>query len=347
MGKGDSPGFVRPWRSTANAFEATAAMHTDTLLPLDEIGVADAKDLAAEIYQLTGGTGKGRSKRDGSLRQSLTWRVILLSSGELRLMVKLLEGHQRTRAGQQVRFVDIPADVGKGFGVFDNSGAANDPKALANNIQTAARTAYGTAGPEFARRLMADGIHKNPDDIRAIIDSFQTKCAPQDADSQVLRVADRFGLVAAAGELACDFGVVPWSPGEALEAARRCFADWFDGRGGAEAGEVQAAISQVCLFIEQHGDSRFEIIGTGDRVNNRAGWRKGDGPEREWLIPPETWKAEVTVGHNPTLVARALADRKMLKRASDGYQCVEKIQGRSQRVYVVTANLLSEQSGHE
>ena len=36
-GKGDSPGFVRLWRSTANAIEAIAAMHSDTLLPLDEL----------------------------------------------------------------------------------------------------------------------------------------------------------------------------------------------------------------------------------------------------------------------------------------------------------------------
>jgi putative DNA primase/helicase len=347
-GKGDSPGFVRPWRSTANALEATAAMHTDAFLPLDELSVADAKDLAAGVYQLTGGTGKGRSARDGSLRQSLTWRVMVVSTGELRLTDKLIEGHQRARAGQEVRLVDIPADAGKGFGVFDNGGAANDPKTLADNIQTAAQTAYGTAGPEFVRRLIAEGLHKSPDDIKAIIDLFRTTHAPKGADSQVFRVADRFGLVAAGGELACDLGVVPWNRGQALEAARRCFTDWLDSRGGAEAGEVQAAISQVRLFIEQHGDSRFEAIGTSDRaVNNRAGWRKGEGLEREWLIPPETWKSEVAVGHHPTLVARVLADRKMLKRAPDGFQCVEKIQGRAQRVYVVTAIILSEGPSHE
>ena len=45
-GKGDSPGFVRPWRSTANALEAAAAMHTDTLLPLDELGAVEAKEAA-------------------------------------------------------------------------------------------------------------------------------------------------------------------------------------------------------------------------------------------------------------------------------------------------------------
>ena len=74
-----------------------------------------------------------------------------------------------------------------------------------------------------------------------------------------------------------------------MDSAGRCFRDWVDSRGGNEAGEVRAAISQVRLFIEQHGDARFEPLGgTPDRpVNNRARWRKEDGEDREWLIPPE------------------------------------------------------------
>jgi putative DNA primase/helicase len=150
--------------------------------------------------------------------------------------------------------------------------------------------------------------------------------------------------VAAAGELAREFGIVPWKEGEALNAAGRCFNDWFASRGGKDAAEVQAAISQVRLFIEQHGDARFEpMSGTRDRpVINRAGCSRGDGADRQWLIPSETWKAEVAVGHDPTFVARVLADRGMLKRAKDGFQCVEKIQGRSTRVYVVTARIVME-----
>ena len=69
---------------------------------------------------------------------------------------------------------------------------------------------------------------------------------------------------------------------------------------------------------------------------------KGRRPEREWLIPSETWKSEVAVGHDPQLVARVLAERGMLKRANDGFQCVERIQNITQRVYVVTARILSE-----
>ena len=190
---------------------------------------------------------------------------MVLSTGELRLTDKLEENRQRARAGQQVRLVDIPADTGEGFGAFDSAGIHNDPKLLADQIKAAAQTSYGTAGPEFIRRLIAEGIHKNPDDIRTMIDAFRQNHAPKEADGQVLRVMDRFGLVAAAGELACDLGIVPWQKGDALEAARRCFTDWFDIRGGAEAGEVQTAISQVRLFIENHGDSRFEPIGAPDR----------------------------------------------------------------------------------
>ena len=344
-GKGDSPGFLRPWRSTANALEAAAALHTDTILVLDELGAVEAREAAAAIYSLTSGTGKGRSKRDGSLRQSMVWRTMVLSTGEIRLTDKLIENRQQARAGQQVRLVDIPADAGKGFGVFDHAGPVDDPKALADAIKIAAQTSYGTAGPEFVRRLINDGVQ--PSEVKAIIDAFRMKYAPQVADAQVLRAADRFGLVAAAGELACELGVAPWQKGDAIEASRRCFVDWCESRGGAEASEVQAAISKVRLFIEQHGDSRFEPVATQDRpVHNRAGWRRGDGVNREWLIPPETWKAEVTVGHDSKLVARVLADRGFLKRAHDGHQRVEKIQGRPQRVYVVAASILSE-PGHE
>ena len=172
-GKGDSPGFVRPWRSTANALEAAAALHTDTVLVLDELGAVEAKEAAAAIYSLTSGTGKGRSKRDGSLRQSMTWRTMVLSTGEIRLTDKLIENRQQARAGQQVRLVDIPADAGQGFGAFDNGGAAGDPKALADQIKAVAQTSYGTAGSEFVRRLITDGIQ--PSDIKAIMDAFRER----------------------------------------------------------------------------------------------------------------------------------------------------------------------------
>jgi putative DNA primase/helicase len=340
-GKGSIPGYVRSWRSTANALEAIAAIHSDALLVLDELGVVEAREAASATYQLSSGSGKGRAARDGSFRTSQTWRTMIISTGELRMSDKLVEGHQRARAGQQVRLVDIPAHATNRFGVFDHGGPDRDGKSIADALKSAARSYYGTAGPAFVRQVIADGIDKNSDDVRAMVAAFQTACAPSGADAQVLRVCDRFGIVAAAGELAREYGIVPWDEGEARDAALRCFKDWLDSRGGAEAGETRAAVSQVRLFIEQHGDARFENLKSSDRpVNNRAGWRRGEGTEQEWLIPGEVWKSEVAVGFDPVMVARVLAERGMLKRANDGFQRPEKVQGRSTRVYVITAKIL-------
>ena len=70
------------------------------------------------------------------------------------------------------------------------------------------------------------------------------------------RAADRFGLIAVAGELARDFGIVPWSQGDAYTASSECFGAWLDRRGGLEPAEVRYGIAQVRRFVEAHGESR-------------------------------------------------------------------------------------------
>ena len=138
-GRGDTPGFIRDWRATANGLEGAAAGASDTALILDELGQAEARDLAAALYMLANGGGKARAHRDGSLREPSTWRVLTLSSGESRLTAKLMEDRGRKpRAGQLVRMLDIPADRGLGFGVFDFVGAGDDAAALAKRCKVAA-----------------------------------------------------------------------------------------------------------------------------------------------------------------------------------------------------------------
>ena len=73
-------------------------------------------------------------------------------------------------------------------------------------------------------------------------------------------------------------------------------------------------MAQVRLFIEQHGDSRFDPLDKPEAKPspNRAGWRKGEGEAREWYIPPEIWKSEICQGLDPKFVARTLAERGMI-----------------------------------
>jgi putative DNA primase/helicase len=57
-GRGDSSGYMRAWRTTANGLEGVAASATDTALILDELGIVEARDAAAGLYSLSNGVGK-------------------------------------------------------------------------------------------------------------------------------------------------------------------------------------------------------------------------------------------------------------------------------------------------
>jgi putative DNA primase/helicase len=335
-GRGDTPGFVRAWRATTNGLEGAAAGATDTALILDELGQVEARELAAALYMLANGSGKARAHRDGSLRDPKSWRVLTLSSGEVPIDAKLAEDHGRkSRAGQLVRMLDILAE--RAFGVFDNAGPKGDAAAIAKACNLASSTAYGSAGPEFVRRLIAEGV--SGADVRSTIADFAAAEVPAGADGQIDRAAERLGVIAAAGELATKLGVTGWKPGEARKAAAWTLAQWIKGRNGLEPAEVRQAIEAVRHFIEAHGDARFDLDDRDARpVHNRAGWRKGAGDEQRWLILPEVWKAEVCAGLDPTSVARVLAEptRGVLIKGNDSYSKVEKIAGTSKRVYVIT-----------
>src|SRR5215813_3751695 len=269
-GRGDERGFIRTWRGTSNGIEAAATQFSDTFLPLDEIGVASGHEVGNVIYSIAGGVGKQRANRYGSAKLPNTWRIFILSTGEISIADKIREGGKRARAGQEIRVLDLNADAGKGFGVFDTG---KDPEQLARNLRQASITFYGTAGPAFIKAIIA-----KTDDVAAIaqesLDTFREQVAANVQSGQVLRAANRIGLVAVAGELAIQLGVLRWPTGSVNEAAADVFRNWHAERGGSDPAEVRAAIEQIRGILERYGDSRFDAPNpTSDSrpVNDRLG----------------------------------------------------------------------------
>ena len=340
-GKGStSGGYMRSWRATANGLEGAAASATDTALILDELGQVEGREAGAAIYGLSNGSGKARADRSGSLREPKTWRVLTISSGEIPVESKLSEDKtKKPRAGQMVRMLDVP--ITRDFGVFDHD-AGGDASKLAKDFKHAALQDYGHAGPEFIRRIVADGAGDVGEDVRQAVAEFITATVPAGSDGQIDRAAQRLGLIAAAGELAVMFGLLPWRVGLAREAAAWALDQWIGGRGGIEPMEVRQAIEQVRGHIEKYGDSRFDSPDNSEAspVNFRLGWRRGDGEAREWLIPSENWKGEICAGINATDAARVLCERGMLKRGNEGFSIVTKISGRATRVFCLTSKIL-------
>jgi hypothetical protein len=92
-------------------------------------------------------------------------------------------------------------------------------------------------------------------------------------------------------------------------------------------------------------DGRWHEAHPDRPVHNRIGWRKRDGTRDEFLIPPETWRAEVCapVGLDPTATARTLDARGFLRRGEGKNLSVkERLPGcpSPMRVYAVKADLL-------
>lgn len=350
-------GYKQSWQATANGVEGLAQAHCDLPLCLDELNLVRSEDAARVAYQLASGIGRTRATKSGMAASRLEWRVFLISTGEISLADKIADSRapQRHMPGQAVRFMDLPADAGTGYGLFDhaaelsgkpNGGTFKDRgDALARNLVDTAQSFFGTAGPAFVEGFIADREGSIKEAQRLINEFAELHAAG--SDGQVQRVARTFGLLAAAGELAIAYGVLAWPGGEAVKAASRCFGDWLADRGGSGAAEIDGAISHLRATIERDGASRFQRRDSTEPVFQRLGFvREGDG-ETEYLILPESWK-QLMAGRDARRIARHLASLGILKLDSEGRpDPKERLRGHknAQRVYVVRHSKLFADGG--
>lgn len=309
--------FLQTWRNTDNALETTAQQHCDAPLLLDEIAQVDARAAGECVYMLANGGAKGRAQRMGGLRARASWRVLFLSAGEIGLLEQMSEAGKSPRAGQDARLAEIPADAGKGLGIFENLHGYQGGAEFSKAITEAARANYG--GP-FVAYLAALVKHQAgvADTVKEAQRKFQAACLTSEAHGQARRVADRFALVGAAGELATMYGLTGWAPGEAIQAARTCLGAWMSRRGGEGNQEERAALAAVREFLRRYGESSFT---EWDRPPNkddhapvrsdRTGYRRFDGADDavHFFIFSEVWRARVCKGFDAAAVGRLLVKR--------------------------------------
>lgn len=317
---GDPSAYPRLWRATANGLEGLAALHNDGLLILDELSQIDPREAGEAAYLLANGQGKARASRTGTARQSARWRLLFLSAGEESLTALMARVGRRASAGQEIRLADIESDAGAGMGAFEALHDQSTPAALALAVKDAAIRYHGAVGLAWLRCIVADRS-KLADFIADGIRQFVEEAAPADAAGQVLRVARRFALVAVAGELATHYGLTGWPEGEAINAARKCFAAWLESFGGTGNREERAMLSQARAFFEAHGASRFEDVTatTDQRIPNRAGFYRTDtNGAREFMVLPEAFKRDVCQGFDTKAVTAVLVKAGWLQPSKDG-----------------------------
>ena len=296
--------FWQQWLATSVGLEGSAHAHNDGLLCLDEIGEATAQTVSATAYALANGEGKRRGGRDGNAKITKKWREVFLSTGEYSLDHMMKAAGIVTRAGQEVRMINMNGGAWA-YGCFnDLHGLANGSE-FSEMLKANTAKVYGTAGDAWLEAITAPG--GIPKDISQAVDVIRESFLPEGASGQVRRVARQFALTAYAGELATKHGITGWKEGEATAAAKECFPLWMDGFGGADGSrETRQIIEAVQSFLTRHF-SKFQDMALASPipVHDRVGYHRMTATEREYIVP-STELHRLAEGHSKDQIITAL-----------------------------------------
>ena len=335
---GHGEDFKRTWRATGNGLEGIASQRNDTLLALDEIGEADPREIGAVVYAMANGTGKARASRNGSARAAKRWRVMLFSSGELGLSALMAEGGKRSRAGQEIRLIDIP--VRRTYGAWDYLHGMAGGREFSDAIQRASVTHFGHAGPQFIRKLLEIG---EQDQLPAMLANF-CKHFPA-TNGQESRAAERFALIAMAGELAIKFDILPLPQGTACDAMLELFEIWRAERGQGPSEDRQI-LRSIADFIARHADTRFSSVNdVHGEARDRAGyWEEANG-ERLYLFNRPGLE-DATMGYDLNRVVHALDSVGAIAKKDTGkHQALRRLpDGTRKRLYFIDPSKLEQES---
>ncbi|PLT22073.1 DUF927 domain-containing protein [Psychrobacter sp. MES7-P7E] len=341
---GNPDRYVKTWRSTDNALEGTASEHNDSFLPLDEISECDPKIVGKTVYMLANGQGKGRSTTTGHNRIAKTWRIIFLSNGEESLQNFMAQAGQKTNAGIEVRVAHIDADAGKGLKTFDSLVLAETGAAQADKIKELYHRYYGVAGIAWLEHITSDKAATTAT-ARQLVSDFMSQYS--DLAPQAHRVAKRFAIVAAAGEMATLAGITGWQAGQATTAVMTCLDNWLDNYGRDGEHEQRQIIEHIQAFIEQHGSSRFQPCHIHmhqdfeTKITNRAGYHNYD--TGEYYFSTSTFD-EVCSPFNKSKVLQVLDEAGLLNvTESDRRTCRVSLPFKKNRtrVYAIKNEILS------
>lgn len=270
--------FIRSWSATANGLEGVAATRNETCLILDEIDEASPFEIGKITYMLANGQGKQRAGRIGNARKIQRWRIITLSTGERTLTSIMNEVGKRPNAGQLVRLLSIP--VSFEYGAFSNLHDFESGRALADHLKMMRMNHYGHLGPAFIRRLIDD---ERP--FAVMLDQVVQRFSERLTTNIEKRAATTFSIVGLAGELAIEYGLLPWEKGTAFEAALIAFKRYQTYLESSQTEDSQI-LQAVSDFIAKHGDSRFSLLPQQSErsIQNRAGWYKDTDQGRVYMF---------------------------------------------------------------
>jgi uncharacterized protein (DUF927 family) len=229
------PGGALPsWADSEAGFEGQAMGHRDCMLPLDETADGEKEmPLEKRARMLAFGIGRNRPRRLSSTYEKAhglkdrEYRLIVLSTSERALGEIAIKAGSPRLGGEEVRLIDVPASESGSHGVFDRkieTGDVSTPleaiKDLADTLAASARRYQGHAFVAFLRKLIRDEDWETK--VRTYKVQFEREVAAP-ASKAIHRIRSNFAVIWAAGALAIDYNVLPWTKSRLGKAVQKCF----------------------------------------------------------------------------------------------------------------------------
>ncbi len=221
-----SPNGLLDWNATLKSFEELAAAHNDMLIVFDDTEKADQATLLGSLDKVTHAIVSGKPKSYSAnyagadpLRK-VTWRTFGLSSSPIPLEQYYLDARKKSRTGgQQRRMFDIPVENTNRTGVFDlvdkgTKEAQTFVGKILKDLESGMAENHGVALEPWIEFLTADKMRGR---ITTLVDEF-ADAVRVDGSGPEGRLTSKFGLAYAAGALAIEAGILPWT----VDHVRRC-----------------------------------------------------------------------------------------------------------------------------
>jgi uncharacterized protein (DUF927 family) len=255
-------GYCDSWHMTLNAAENACASHCDLLLCLDELKLVTARYAGELAYMIASGSGKQRMDKSLEAAPMKTWRVLCLSSGEISLEthVRFGDPNEGLYGGMHVRFVEIPEPTSP-FGMFDRiPNEFGSAVTFAEELKIRTRRCYGAPIQEYLGQIVAhrDAVANQANEV---VRKFVQHTTSASTPSEIVNVAQRFGLATAGGIIAIRHRVLTWNETKYLEGQLALFKEWRQARGSDRPADEDRAVRQTRELVEAHGN-RFVGVST-------------------------------------------------------------------------------------
>jgi putative DNA primase/helicase len=312
--------LLHHWDFTKANREELATEHCDRVLVFDETGhlIGDSNHAAATVqetaFKIAAGVGRLRSAVWTGDHKTCTWRTIGISSGEKAIVQIVDEANRQRLQGDKVRLLDIPACSDKApYGVFDSlPEGMTSSRRLAKRMQRACARHFGHPAREFVNRMVA--THGLTMRCRQGMRTFY-QMATVSKKPWERRFAERFALAYAAGQLAIEWQILPWSEQQLLDAVATTYAAARSVVGLAEGKEKSTDEIVEDIRVRLFDRSRFRDLRStarhkgGPTVEDADGFIKKDKHGVYYVVKPAALERWVGKNVNLASLGRQLFDR--------------------------------------